>query len=183
MWRAVGKIMMWRCIHDGESRVVFSLKKVVCALVSANFAAARAVRVEFFHCKGGGRAAKRVIFNVISGLVFWPCCKFSAGVYPLSCSRPHNDASFTPRRFVCLKHISLQHPSSLCSFVAKTERTTMGGCGGPMAGTVGVWGPHRAPWGAVGAPWGPMGGCARTAPRAIAFCTDFCHNIDFSGFC
>jgi len=88
MWRAVGKIMMWRCIHDGESRVVFSLKKVVCALVSANFAAARAVRVEFFHCKGGGRAAKRVIFNVISGLVFWPCCKFSAGVYPLSCSRP-----------------------------------------------------------------------------------------------
>ena len=24
-----------------------------------------------FHCKGGGRAAKRVIFNVISGLVFW----------------------------------------------------------------------------------------------------------------
>ena len=88
MWRAVGKIMMWRCIHDGESRVVFSLKKVVCALVSANFAAARAVRVESFHCKGGGRAAKRVIFNVISGLVFWPCCKFSAGVYPLSCSRP-----------------------------------------------------------------------------------------------
>ena len=83
-----GKIMMWRCIHDGESRVVFSLKIVVCALVSANFAAARAVWVEFFHCKGGGRAAKRVIFNVISGLVFWPCCKFSAGVYPLSCSRP-----------------------------------------------------------------------------------------------
>ena len=92
MWRAVGKIMMWRCIHDGESRVVFSLKKVVCALVSANFAAARAVRVEFFHCKGGGRAAKRVIFNVISGLVFWPCCKFSAGVYPLSCSRPAKKA-------------------------------------------------------------------------------------------
>ena len=63
---------VWRCIHDGESRVVFSLEIVVCALVSANFAAARAAWVEFFHCKGGGRAAKRVIFNVISGLVFWP---------------------------------------------------------------------------------------------------------------
>ena len=25
-----------------------------------------------FYCKGGGSAAKRVIFNVISGLFFWP---------------------------------------------------------------------------------------------------------------
>ena len=48
----------------------FSLENSLLCPCFGKFSAAPAVWVEFFIAKGGG-AAKRVIFNVISGLFFW----------------------------------------------------------------------------------------------------------------
>ena len=70
MWRAVGKIMMWRCLHDGESRVVFSLlfrKIVFCALLFPQILPLRGLYqgiggVFFFPKGGAGRAAKSGYF-------------------------------------------------------------------------------------------------------------------------